>query len=119
VNKCGIIFTIDGALALIFISTLILISNNSNSWSQLNEYQANKMIGDVLITSQILEINNIYEIESNYKSLFGEKPGYIKLNNDIKKMGNANPLKSKLISQRITYINISNKEIYIEIGVYV
>ena len=118
-NK-GIVFTIDAILALLFISLLLLIGITSNKeLDDFEKYQVNQIIGDLLITSQILGIENINEVEQNYTKLLGNREGYIKINNDQIRTGIKNKLKSELISQRITYINISNKEIYIEIGAYI
>ncbi len=118
-NK-GIIFTIDALLALLFISLLFLMSTPSNKeLDYFEEYQVSQIIGDLLITSQIQDIENINQIKQNYTKLLGNREGYIKINNTQITTGTKNKLKNKLISQRITYINISNKEIYIEIGVYI
>lgn len=120
-NNKGIIFTIDGLIAILLVSALILVCTNTanTQGSKLEEYQINQRIGDILITSQILEINNIYEIKNNYIELIGERNGYIKLNTKLIWVGERNNLEKNLISQKITYINISNKEIYIEVGVYI
>jgi hypothetical protein len=118
-NKKGILFTFDGLLALIFIAILIgVFSTNltANNIKQLEKIQINQKISDLLITSQYLEIDDLYTLEKNYKKLFNKQPGYIKINNKIKNI-NAS-IKNQLITQSITYINSSNKEIYIEIGVY-
>lgn len=118
-NK-GVLFTIDGLLAIIFIAILIFIFSigTSNNYSkQIQTIENTQKISDLLITTQYLEITNILELEENYIKLFKNKKGYIIINNMEKKVGNTSKTQN-LISQSIRYINSSNKEIYIEIGVY-
>jgi len=118
VDKTGIIFTIDGLLALAFIGILILVMQGQTPTTNTTELETNKLIGDLLVTSRELSINTINELETNYLKLFGNRKGYI-IVNDSKIEINANDnTKTKLISQRINYINISNHKIHIEVGVY-
>lgn len=115
-NNKAIIFTIDALIALLFVGILGLVLQLPVTESP-DKILINNRISDLLITSQKLELNNIVDIEQNYKLLLGEKPGYIIINNKKKEINN-NTYKTNIISQNIKYINSSNKEIYIEIGVY-
>jgi len=114
----GIIFTIDGLLALTFIGLLVIVLQAHTIESNIGKYQINTLIGDILVTSQELSIDNLSELEANYRMLLGDKKGYIIINNNKIEINRDDFKKTKLISQRINYINISNYEIYIEIGVY-
>lgn len=117
-NK-GVLFTIDGLIALLFVSMLIIILNTPvvDNTKESEKILINNRISDLLITSQILEIENPCEIENNFKKLFENKKGYILLNNEKIEI-NKEYKKYRKISKNIKYINSSNKEIYIEIGVY-
>jgi len=117
-SRKGIIFTIDGLLALTFIGILIIVLGFQANTMKIEKYQTNKLIGDLLITSQELSIDNAFDLEINYHKLFGEKKGYIIVNKDKIEIKKEDNTKTKLITQRINYINISNYEIYIEVGVY-
>lgn len=117
-NK-GVFFTIDALIALMFIGLLgiILFIPIYDNTKEFEINLINNRISDLLITSQLLEINDIKKIEENYIKLFNKKPGYIIL--DTKKIEiNKNKEHSRKISQNTRYFNSSNKEIYIEIGVY-
>jgi len=116
----GLFFTIDGLFALIFISLLIFsfnMSTTTNTNNDLEKIIITSKISDLLITSQILEIENLKELENNYNKMF-ENKGYININSKIKEINTKTINEKQLISQSIKYINSSNKEIYIEIGVY-
>ncbi|MDD3178030.1 MAG: hypothetical protein PHR26_00765 [Candidatus ainarchaeum sp.] len=116
-NK-GILFTIDGMLALIFISLLITINlNNTNNLEEIEKLDTLLKISDLLITSQHIELENINILEKNFKKIFPNKKGYIKINNQIKEIGKK-CTNCDIISQKATYINKSNQEIYIEIRIY-
>jgi len=117
-SRKGIIFTIDGLLALTFIGILVIVLGSQANTTEIEKYQTNKLIGDLLITSQELSIDNTFDLEINYHKLFGEKKGYIIVNKDKIEINKEDNTKTKLITQRINYINISNYEIYIEVGVY-
>lgn len=114
----GVIFTIDAILALLFVILLsiTLYFSISDNTKDIEKILINNRISDLLITAQHLEINNLQVLEKNYQNLFENYPGYIKINNN-KKIINKNN-KTNLITQNIKYINSSNKEIYIEVGVY-
>ncbi len=114
----GIIFTIDGLLALAFIGLLVIVLQAHDIENNMEKHQINTLIGDILVTSQELSIDNLSELEANYRMLLGDKKGYIVINNNKVEINIDDFKKTKLISQRINYINISNYEIYIEIGVY-
>lgn len=114
----GIIFTIDGLLALTFIGLLLIVFQAQPIENDMEKYEINKLIGDLLITSQELSIDDAREVEKNYYKLFGGKKGYIIVNNNKIEINKDDDTKTQLISQRINYINISNHEIYIEVGVY-
>lgn len=114
-NK-GILFTIDGILALIFISLLVSINlSNTNNLEEINKLNDLEKLSDLLITSQILEIENINILEENFKKIFPNKNGIIKINNTTKNIGKCENLQT--ISQKVTYINKSNNKIYIEINI--
>ena len=115
-NSRAIVFTIDALIALLFVGIMGLILHLPAT-EPVDKILINNRISDLLITSQKLEINNISDIEQNYKSLLGEKPGYVIINSKRKEINNKK-YKTNIISQNIKYINSSNKEIYIEIGVY-
>ncbi len=117
-SRKGIIFTIDGLLALTFIGILIIVLGSQANTNEIEKYQINKLIGDLLITSQEFSIDNTIDLEINYHKLFGEKKGYIIVNTNKIEINKEDDTKTKLITQRINYINISNYEIYIEVGVY-
>jgi len=117
VNK-GIIFTIDGLLALTFIGLMVLVFQFQVFENEISKYQTNKLIGDLLICSQELSIDDPNELEVYYKSLLDNKRGYIIINDTKIEINESNEQKTNIMSQRINYINISNNEIYIEIGVY-
>jgi len=116
----GQIFTIDGVFALIFIASLILLSQDNHLKQLENNVDLLKIqkINDLLLTSQYLKIDNITILENNYKLLFPNTSGYIKINNTKKEINSINTSKSKIISNSIKYINNSNNKIYIEVGVY-
>lgn len=115
-NK-GIIFTIDGLFALLLIGILIVSFSGYKQTNNLDEIMVSQKIGDLLITSQQLQIKNINTLTRNYKELIN-KDGYVKINNQIKYIGSRRYKYNSLISQGITYINSFNHKIYIEIGVY-
>jgi len=116
----GQIFTIDALLALVFCSIFILVfslAENKNLETNLNLLKMQK-INDLLITSQMLRIDNINVLEQNYLLLLPNTCGYIKINNARKEINCANSKKTNLLSNSIKYINNSKHIVYIEIGVY-
>ena len=115
-NK-GIFFTIDGLFALLFIGILIISFSGYQQQNNLDKLMISQKIGDLLITTQQLQIININTLAKNYEKLIN-KDGYIKINNQIKYIGSRKYKYNSLISQDITYINSFNYKIYIEIGVY-
>ncbi len=119
VNNKAQMFVVDGLFALIFLSLLILVFPGSRTdISEKNiELLRQQKIGDLLVTSQYLKISGIDVLEKNYLLLFPETPGYIRINNKRKEIGNNIGYK-KVMSNSIKYINNSNNKIYIEIGVY-
>jgi len=116
VNK-GIFFTIDGLFALLFIGILIVSFNGYKQTNNLDEIMISQKIGDLLISSQQLQITNMDILTKNYQKLIN-KDGYIKINNNTRYIGTRKYKYNSLISQDITYINSFNHKIYIEIGVY-
>ncbi len=116
----GQIFSIDGIFALLFCAFFILVFNLSDSQEQENNLDLIKIqkINDLLITSQHLQIDNINILEQNFVSLFPNTCGYIKINHTQKEINCQNATKIKLLSNSIKYINNSNHNVYIEIGVY-
>lgn len=115
----GIVFTIDAVIALLFVGLLggVLFINNFDATKDIEKILINNQISDVLLSAQLLEIENINELESIFLKLFKTREGFITFNTQ-KKDVNKKGLKTKVISQNIKYINASNKEIYIEVGVY-
>jgi len=120
VKTKGIVFTIDAILALTFVAilSLVLFVPINDNTQEVEKIIINNKISDLLITTQILEINQINTLENNYKKLFNTRKGYIQINNEKIEINKQNLKTPKLITQNIRYINSSNKEIYIEIGVY-
>ncbi len=117
-NK-GIIFTIDGIIALTFIAlfSMILFVPTYDNTKEIEKILINNRISDLLITAQLLEIENSNILEQKFQLLLEDKSGFIIINNKKIEINNSHE-KTRLISQNIRYINSSNKEIYIEIGVY-
>jgi len=117
----GIFFTIDGLFALMFIILLVFVFNNHTSINKpikdLERIKITNKVSDLLLTSQILMIEDVMVLEKNYEKLI-EKNGYIIINNTEKQIILNNSKGKEVISQSIKYINGSNKVIYIEIGVY-
>lgn len=119
-NNKGIVFTIDALLSLLFIALLSLVfflGVLSNS-KDIEKIIINNQISDLLITTQHLEIKDIQELKDNYLLLFKERKGYLIIDNQKIEINNKNNYKTRIISQNIKYINSSNEEIYIEVGVY-
>lgn len=119
-NK-GQIFVVDGLLALVFASLLILTIQSIGSVNfAKNNVELLKMqkINDLLITAQFLKIDDLETLERNYVLLFTSTPGYIKINNNRKEINKSGKEKTTTFSNSIKYINNSNNKIYIEIGVY-
>jgi len=119
VKNKGIVFTIDALIAIMFVALLgiILFIPIGENTQEVEKTLINNKISDLLTTSQLLEIENLEELKENYIKLFENKKGYVKIN--TKKLEiNKESKNRNLITQNIKYINSSNKEIYIEIGVY-
>lgn len=119
-NK-GQIFVVDGLLALVFASLLILTIQSIGSVNfAKNNVALLKMqkINDLLITAQYLKIDDLETLERNFVWLFTSTPGYIKINNERKEINKSGKEKTTTISNSIKYINNSDNKIYIEIGVY-
>ncbi len=118
-NK-GILFTIDAIFAMVFIIVLMVIFTipNLENSKDIEKIIINNRISDLLITCQILEINESLELEKNYLKLFQDKSGYIIINSERIEINIKEKVRNRQISQNIRYINSSNKQIYIEIGVY-
>jgi len=114
----GFLFTIDGLLALLFIvlatSTILDTSTNEKN---LQEFEISENINDLLMTSQIIEIDSMSELTNNYNQMFGNYAGYVKINENMQTIGNTSKSEN-LISNSIRYVNKLGQEIYIEIGVY-
>jgi hypothetical protein len=73
---------------------------------------------DLLLTSQILEIKESSILKYNFQQLFSNYNGYIKINNKTEQIKNTDLKKENLFVNSIKYINSSNNDIYIEIGIY-
>lgn len=93
------------------------MSTTTNTDKDLEKIIITSRISDLLITSQLLEIDNLKDLEKNYNKLF-ENKGYVKIDSKLKEINSKSKNENQLISQSIKYINSSNKVIYIEIGVY-
>jgi uncharacterized protein YoxC len=115
-NK-GFVFIIDVVIALVMIILLINIySVKNNNYKEYEIVTTVQQINDLLITSQILELNE-NEIVENAKKLFNSRRASITINNKITNI-NPNFKYSEKISNSIRYINSSNKEIYIEVTIF-
>jgi len=125
VNK-GFVLIIDSIFALILIISLIFILkenyiyNNYNDIDDITEIIITQKINDILLSCQKLNIEDLKILKKNYLKLFPNNKAYIKINNNklIINENLKNTSKTRLISNSIKYIKSSNKEIYIEIGVY-
>ena len=120
VSAKGQLLSLYGLFAILFCALFILIFNIYTSKELENNVDLIKIqkINDLLITSQYLRIESFEVLEQNYILLFPNTCGYIKINNTKKEINCTNITKTKLLSNSIKYINNSNHNVYIEIGVY-
>lgn len=120
VSAKGQLFSLDGLFAILFCALFIFIFNLYTPKELENNIDLIKIqkINDLLITSQYLRIESFEVLEQNYILLFPNTCGYIKINNTKKEINCTNITKIKILSNSIKYINNSNHNVYIEIGVY-
>lgn len=120
-NKKGFVFSLDLILAITIFTLLIILfyfGENNNYEEDLILLDIALKTNDLLLTAQILEIDQIVVLKKNYQELFSNYDGYLKINNQITIINNTEYQKNNLFINSIKYINSSNNEIYIEIGIY-
>ena len=120
-NKKGFVFSLDLILAITIFTLLIILfyfGENNNYEEDLILLDIALKTNDLLLTAQILEIDQIVVLKKNYQELFSNYDGYLKINNQIAIINNTEYQKNNLFINSIKYINSSNNEIYIEIGIY-
>lgn len=121
-NRNAFFFTTDIIFALIIFALFLLLfyypSPTDETLTDLLVFDLSLKTNDLLLTSQILEINDITMLKRNYQQLFSNYNGYIKINNKIEYIKNTDLKKENLFVNSIKYINSSNNDIYIEIGIY-
>jgi len=120
-NKKGFVFSLDLILAITIFTLLIILfyfGENKNYEEDLILLDITLKTNDLLLTAQILEIDQIVVLKKNYQELFSNYDGYLKINNQITIINNTEYQKNNLFINSIKYINSSNNEIYIEIGIY-
>jgi len=119
VSVRGQIFSVDGLFALIFCALFLIVFTIREDRGLETNVDLLKIqkINDLLITAQHLKINSVDLLEKNYKMLFPNNCGYIKIDSDYKEIKCHNFRKTKMLSNSIKYINNSNHNVYIEIGV--
>ncbi len=116
-NK-GFVLVVDVMIALIMLILLINITTYSetNDYKEYEKIMITQQINDLLITSQQLNLEE-KEIVKNAEALFENRQLTLTINNKKTNI-NQNIGYSEKTSNSITYINSSNKEIYMEIVVY-
>ncbi|MDD3244638.1 MAG: hypothetical protein PHU47_00640 [Candidatus ainarchaeum sp.] len=120
-NKNGFVFSLDLILAITIFTLLIILfyfGENKNYEEDLILLDITLKTNDLLLTAQILEIDQIVVLKKNYQELFSNYDGYLKINNQIAIINNTEYQKNNFFINSIKYINSSNNEIYIEIGIY-
>lgn len=120
-NKKGFVFSLDLILAITIFTLLIILfyfGEPENYDTDLILFDIALKTNDLLLTAQILEIDQIVVLKKNYQELFSNYDGYLKINNQITIINNTEYQKNNLFINSIKYINSSNNEIYIEIGIY-
>lgn len=120
-NKKGFVFSLDLILAITIFTLLIILfyfGEPENYDTDLILFDIALKTNDLLLTAQILEIDQIVVLKKNYQELFSNYDGYLKINNHRSIINNTKHQKNNLFINSIKYINSSNNEIYIEIGIY-
>ncbi len=121
-NKKGFFFSIDIIFSLIIFTLFLLLfyypSITEEKLTDLLVFDLSLKTNDLLLTSQILEIKESSILKYNFQQLFSNYNGYIKINNKTEQIKNTDLKKENLFVNSIKYINSSNNDIYIEIGIY-
>jgi len=122
VNKNGFFFSIDIIFAIIIFTLFLLLfyypAPTEETLTDLLIFDISLKTNDLLLTSQILEIKEINILRNNFQEIFTNYDGYIKINNKTEHIKNTDLKKENLFVNSIKYINSSNNDIYIEIGIY-
>jgi len=122
VNKNGFFFSIDIIFAIIIFTLFLLLfyypAPTEETLTDLLVFDLSLKTNDLLLTSQILEIKESSVLKYNFQQLFSNYNGYIKINNKTEHIKNTDLKKENLFVNSIKYINSSNNDIYIEIGIY-
>lgn len=121
-NKKGFFFSIDIIFAIIIFTLFLLLfyypAPTEETLTDLLVFDLSLKTNDLLLTSQILEIKESSVLKYNFQQLFSNYNGYIKINNKTEHIKNTDLKKENLFVNSIKYINSSNNDIYIEIGIY-
>ena len=121
-NKKGFFFSIDIIFAIIIFTLFLLLfyypDPTEETLTDLLIFDLSLKTNDLLLTSQILEIKESSVLKYNFQQLFSNYNGYIKINNKTEHIKNTDLKKENLFVNSIKYINSSNNDIYIEIGIY-
>lgn len=121
-NDKGFFFSIDIIFAIIIFTLFLLLFYYPNTTEEkltdLLIFDISLKTNDLLLTSQILEIKEINILRNNFQEIFSNYNGYIKINNKTEHIKNTDLKKENLFVNSIKYINSSNNDIYIEIGIY-
>jgi len=122
VNDKGFFFSIDIIFAIIIFTLFLLLfyypAPTEETLTDLLVFDLSLKTNDLLLTSQILEIKESSVLKYNFQQLFSNYNGYIKINNKTEHIKNTDLKKENLFVNSIKYINSSNNDIYIEIGIY-
>ena len=121
-NKNGFFFSIDIIFAIIIFTLFLHLfyypAPTEETLTDLLIFDISLKTNDLLLTSQILEIKESSVLKYNFQQLFSNYNGYIKINNKTEHIKNTDLKKENLFVNSIKYINSSNNDIYIEIGIY-
>ena len=121
-NDKGFFFSIDIIFAIIIFTLFLLLfyypAPTEETLTDLLVFDLSLKTNDLLLTSQILEIKESSVLKYNFQQLFSNYNGYIKINNKTEHIKNTDLKKENLFVNSIKYINSSNNDIYIEIGIY-
>lgn len=121
-NDKGFFFSIDIIFAIIIFTLFLLLfyypDPTEETLTDLLIFDISLKTNDLLLTSQILEIKEINILRNNFQEIFTNYDGYIKINNKTEHIKNTDLKKENLFVNSIKYINSSNNDIYIEIGIY-
>lgn len=98
-NKKGFVFSLDLILAITIFTLLIILfyfGENNNYEEDLILFDIALKTNDLLLTAQILEIDQIVVLKKNYQELFSNYDGYLKINNQITIINNTEYQKNNL-----------------------